>query len=50
MELVITLRKKVEDTDQGLFLYNLVKERLNDHSEIKIAGHITNHYETKESE
>ena len=48
MYLVITLRKEVADPDEGLFIYNLVKERLNDHPEVEITGHVTNHFQIDE--
>lgn len=48
MYLVITLRKEIADPEEGLFIYNLVKERLSDHPEVGINGHITNHFDTEE--
>lgn len=48
MELVITLRRKVENRDQGEAVYRLVKERLEDHPDIKVTGHVTNHFNESE--
>lgn len=45
MDLVITLRKEVANRDQGELIYQLVKQRLEDHPEVKITGHITNHFD-----
>lgn len=44
MQLVITLRKEVPDRDQGKEIFDLVKEKLEDHPEIKVTGHVTNHF------
>lgn len=48
MELVITLRKTVEDPDEGRHIYELVKERLADRPDVKIQGHVTNHFNMEE--
>ncbi|MBA7653709.1 hypothetical protein ES703_61566 [subsurface metagenome] len=48
MLLTITLRKEVPDSESGKYLYNLVKERLNDHPEVEVKGHVTNHYDEEE--
>ncbi|MBA7649715.1 hypothetical protein ES703_57513 [subsurface metagenome] len=48
MLLTIVLRKEVPDPESGEFLYNLVKERLNDHPEVEVKGHITNHFGEEE--
>jgi len=45
MFLIITLRREVTDSDQGTFLYEVVKQKLSDHPEITISAHITNHIE-----
>lgn len=45
MFLVVTLRKPVTDRDQGELIYELVKQRLEDRPDIKITGHVTNHFE-----
>lgn len=50
MQLIITLRKEVEDPEEGRQLYNLVKDRLADQEDVTIAGHITNHFDTEEPE
>lgn len=44
MQLVITLRKEVEDRDEGEQIYQLVKERLQDRPDVKVRGHVTNHF------
>ncbi len=44
MELVITLRKTVEDPEEGRQIYLLVKMRLSDREDVKIQGHVTNHF------
>lgn len=48
MDLVIILRRKVEDRDQGLVIFDLVKTRLEDHPEVKVTGHVTNHFDFEE--
>ncbi len=48
MQLVITLRKEVEDRDEGHQVYQLVKERLADREDVTITGHITNHFDLEE--
>jgi len=45
MKLVVTLRKEVPDRETGEWLYNLIKERLADHPEVIISGHVTNHFD-----
>lgn len=50
MQLVITLRKEVEDHEAGKTLADLVKKRLEDHPEVKIAAHVTNHFDLEEPE
>lgn len=44
MELVITLRKEVADRDEGAQLYELIKQKLEDRPDIKVTGHVTNHF------
>lgn len=44
MQLIITLRKEVDDPEEGNFIYNLVKERLNDRPDVIVTGHVTNHF------
>lgn len=48
MELVIVIRKKVEDPAEGNFIYQMVKERLNDRPDVKVTGHVTNHFVAEE--
>lgn len=44
MQLVITLRKEVEDRDEGEEIFELVKERFADRPDVKVLGHVTNHF------
>ncbi|MBA7701436.1 hypothetical protein ES703_110174 [subsurface metagenome] len=44
MKLVITLRKEVADRDEGELVFEAVKEKLSDRPDIKITGHVTNHF------
>lgn len=44
MQLTITLRKDVADRDEGEMIFELVKTKLADRPDIKIAGHVTNHF------
>lgn len=48
MNLVITLRKEVPDRDTGKVIYDLVKERLADRPDVKVQGHVTNHFDLEE--
>lgn len=48
MHLVITLRRMVEDRDQGKELFDLVKQKLADRPDITITGHITNHFDLED--
>lgn len=50
MELVITIRKEVESPEQGLVEYSWIKHKLEEHPDIAITGHITNHFTEKEPE
>lgn len=50
MQLVITLRKDVADRDEGERVYVMVKEKLTDRPDVKITGHVTNHFELEEPE
>jgi len=43
MFLVITLTKQVEDAETAQHLVNLVAERLNDHREVAIDAHCSEH-------
>ena len=49
MQLVITLRKEVEDQAQGEQEYNWVKNKLAEHPEIEVTGHITNHFDGEDN-
>lgn len=48
MILTITLRRDVPDQETGEFILNLVRERLQDHPEVDIKGHVTNHFNDEE--
>lgn len=48
MYLVITLRKEVEDRDEGKAIYEFIKQRLEDRPDVKISGHVTNHFEMEQ--
>ncbi len=50
MQLVITLRKEVSGQTEGQLIFELVKERLKDRSDIEVHGHVTNHFEIEEPE
>lgn len=50
MQLVITLRKEVDTPSDGKVLADIVKKRLEDHPEVKITAHVTNHFELEEPE
>lgn len=45
MFLVITLRKEVPDRETGKAIHDLVKQRMADRPEVKVTGHITNHFD-----
>ena len=44
MQLVVTIRKEVTDRDEGAAIFETIKQRLEDKPEIKITGHVTNHF------
>ena len=44
MELIITLRKEVEDREEGEALYNFVKEKLAEKPNVKVTGMVNNHF------
>lgn len=48
MQLVITLRKDVDTPADGRILADLVKRRLEDHPEVKVTAHVTNHFDLEE--
>lgn len=45
MNLVITVRKRVADRDQGEIVFRIVEQKLADRPDLTIAGHVTNHFE-----
>jgi len=48
MYLIITLRKEVPDRDTGKAIYDLVKQRMEDHPDVEVNGHISNHFDLDE--
>lgn len=48
MQLVITLRKDVADRDEGEAIFETVKQKLKDRPDIKVTGHVTNHFPESE--
>ena len=50
MQVIITLRKEVYNRDEGKQIYELVKAKLEDRPEIKVTGHVTNHFDLEEPE
>lgn len=50
MYLVITLRKEVADQPEGKQIFELVKQRLEDRPDVKVTGHVTNHFYLEEPE
>lgn len=48
MQLVITLKKKIDDPEEGRHVYELVKQRLQDREDVEITGHVTNHFNAEE--
>jgi len=48
MYLIITLRKEVPDRETGKAIYDLVKQRMEDRPDVKIGGHVSNHFDLDE--
>ncbi len=48
MQVVITLRKIVEDRDAGRAIYDLVKQKMADRPDVIITGHVSNHFDLNE--
>lgn len=44
MYVVITARKPVETQEQGRAVYDLIKQKLTEHPEIKLTGQVSNHF------
>jgi len=44
MKLIVTLIKEVETIEQGEQIFQAVKTRYADQPDIKVSGHITNHF------
>jgi len=49
MQVVITLRKEVETREQGLEIFELVKAKFVEQPDIKVTGHVSNHFVDSES-
>ncbi|MCK5603359.1 hypothetical protein KAR91_15855 [Candidatus Pacearchaeota archaeon] len=45
---IITVRKEVPDRDQARIIYDLVKARLADRPDVKLTGHLSNHFDLEE--
>lgn len=45
MQLVITIRRDVPDRDTGAAIYEAAKERLSPIADLKVSGHVTNHFD-----
>ena len=45
MQLIVTLRKEVADADAGRTVLDMVKQKLTDHPEVTITGHVTSHFD-----
>lgn len=45
MYLVVTVRKQVDDRDQGQVIFDHVKDKLADRPDLTITGHVTNHFD-----
>lgn len=50
MQLIITLRKEVANPPEARQIYELVKEKLSDHPEVIVTGHLTNHFVDEDPE
>jgi len=48
MHVIITLRKEIPDREAGRAIFDLVKQKLEDHPGVKITGLVSNHFETME--
>lgn len=48
MVLTITLRKEVPDREAGRAIFDLVRQRMEDRPDVKVTGHVTNHFEFTE--
>ena len=49
MQLVIVLRKEVADREEGLEIYEWVKQKLQPRPEVIVSGHVTNHFNIEET-
>lgn len=45
MKLVVTLRKEVADREEGEDLFAVIKNKMEDRPDVKITGHVTNHFD-----
>ena len=43
--LVVTLRRVVPDQEYGRALFDIIKQRLSDHPDVIVSGHLTNHFD-----
>ena len=44
MELIIRLRKEVDDRNEGEALYEFVKDKVKDFPNVKVTGMVNNHF------
>lgn len=50
MQVTITLRQEVKDVKEAKRIYIEVKEHLTDRPDLKVTGHVTNHFKVEEPE
>lgn len=48
MYLTVALRKEVEDLDQGRFLFEMIKTRLEDKPEITVTGNVSTQFKLED--
>jgi len=49
MQLVITIRKEIEDHEEGRDICDLVKAYFADRKDVTITGHISHHLDSEET-
>lgn len=45
MFVILTARKEVADKEEGRTIYDLIKGKLADRPDIKLTGHVSNHFD-----
>lgn len=48
MYIVITLRREVPDRETARQVYDVVKQKMADRPDVKVAGHCSNHFDLEE--